>query len=105
LPAQQAGDPPPTRASLGQDKLYFTYRRIAGGVSDGFGYEAGGLRYIIELSDDLDRWVPASGDAALSGNPQPLEAGIEEATYELPQFPGAGGRFARIRVIRRHSLP
>ncbi len=96
-----AGMLPKITSLAGRPALSFT--RKAGGVSSSDGaYTAGGLRYGIELSADLQLWTPCppTAQGMLEVLPGTVP-GTESVTMALtPESVEAGCRFARVRVER-----
>lgn len=94
------GDAPAVSFELDSEgDLLISYRRLAGGTSHGNEYFAGGVRYSIELSTDLESWLPADTETSQSASPRAIGDGIEKSTYHLsPTAASSTRHFARIRV-------
>ena len=87
------------RSERGEFRL--AYRRLPGGTANGSSYTSHAIRYLIELSNDLETWAPASARAVPIGSPLEIAHGIEEALYRLD--PPSGGetpdrQFVRVRL-------
>jgi hypothetical protein len=87
------------RSEMGEFRL--AYRRLPGGTANGSSYTSHAIRYLIELSNDLETWAPASARAVPIGSPLEIANGIEEALYRLD--PPSGGetpdrQFVRVRL-------
>ncbi|MCP4848647.1 MAG: hypothetical protein GY899_11950, partial [Verrucomicrobiaceae bacterium] len=93
-----AGDLNPLRTSIAGDALQITYRRINGGSEDDGVYTVEGVRYLIELSSDLQNWVLADDRSSLLGNPLAVGNRIEEATYKVTPQVGSDRVFVRLRL-------
>jgi hypothetical protein len=87
------------RSDMGEFRI--TYRRLLGGTANGSSYTSHAIRYLIELSNDLETWAPASERAVPIGSPLETENGIEEAVYRIdPPADGASSdlQFVRIKL-------
>ncbi|MFM1558157.1 MAG: endonuclease/exonuclease/phosphatase family protein [Roseibacillus sp.] len=87
------------RSEMGEFRI--AYRRLPGGAANGSSYTSHAIRYLIELSNDLETWAPASERAVPIGSPLEIANGIEEALYRLD--PPSGGetpdrQFVRVRL-------
>lgn len=89
----------------GDDYLQLTYRRRSGGfVVTENGYEASGLIYYVEESEDLSATTWTSGVTITEqvGDPVPVSDGFEEVTVRsLFPFSAASQRYLRLRVDQR----
>jgi endonuclease/exonuclease/phosphatase family metal-dependent hydrolase len=88
----------PLRTSMAGDALQITYRRINGGSEDDGVYTVEGIRYLIELSSDLQNWVLADDRSSLLGIPLAVGNRIEEVTYKITTQAGSDRVFVRIRL-------
>lgn len=93
-------DAAPFGVVAGPGEFRITYRRFAGGAADGSAYTSQGIRYLIELSNDLEAWDPANERAVLIGPPLGVGGGIEEAVYRvgMPDGQSPSRQFVRIRL-------
>jgi hypothetical protein len=98
-PTEQ-NDHAPLQVVAAQGEFRIAYHRLAGGRADGSSYTSRGIRYLIELSNDLQAWAPAGARAVPIGSPLGVGGGIEEAFYRIdpPAGQSLTRQFVRIRL-------
>jgi hypothetical protein len=84
------------RSEMGEFRI--AYRRLLGGTSSGSSYTSHAIRYLIEISNDLQTWAPANERAIPIGAPLEMENGIEEAVYRID--PSSGGAPSDLQFVR-----
>lgn len=86
---------------VGSSPPEFVFRQIAGGTGNvGTTYQASGLRYIVEVSTDLDTWHSGPSHVQWSTRRQALPGGMEQVGIHVtsPTINPAGSFYVRLRI-------
>lgn len=80
----------------------FIFQQIAGGNGEiGTTYNAGGLRYVVEISADLGTWYSGPAHVQWSGRRETLPGGLEQVGIHVvyTTLSGSPKVFTRLRVL------